>query len=52
FMRPARRIVRELGDRKFRHLLGTHGEPIELPGVYRIEHRPKGRRRLSPAKQL
>jgi hypothetical protein len=52
FMRPARRIVRELGDRTFRHALGTHGDPIELPGVYRIEHRQKGRRRLSPAKQL
>ena len=52
FMRPARQFGRTREDRKFRHLLGTHGDPIELPGLFRIEHRPKGRRRLRPARQL
>jgi len=31
-------------DRTFRWLLGTQGEPIDVPGLYRIEHARKGRR--------
>jgi hypothetical protein len=31
-------------DRTFRWLLGTQGEPIELPGLFRIEHARKGRK--------
>jgi len=30
-------------DRAFRWLLGTHGTPIDVPGVYRIKHIEKGR---------
>ncbi len=30
-------------DRVFRWLLGTQGQPIEVPGLYRIEHLTKGR---------
>jgi len=30
-------------DRAFRWLLGTHGVPIEVPHIYRIEHHHKGR---------
>jgi hypothetical protein len=30
-------------DRTFRWLLGTDGEPVEIPGLYRIRHAAKGR---------
>jgi len=30
-------------DRAFRWLLGSHGTPIDVPGVYRIKHIEKGR---------
>lgn len=30
-------------DRAFRWLLGTHGVPVDIPHVYRIEHHHKGR---------
>ena len=30
-------------DRSFRWLLGTHGTPIDVPHIYRIEHHQKGR---------
>jgi hypothetical protein len=38
-------------DRVFRWLLGTHGEAIEVPHIYRIEHHQKGRyaHRVGPA---
>jgi hypothetical protein len=32
-------------DRAFRWLLGTQGEPVDVPGVYRIRHASKGRYR-------
>lgn len=32
-------------DRTFRWLLGTQGVPIDIPGLYRIEHVFKGRKR-------
>lgn len=32
-------------DRAFRWLLGTHGVPVDVPGVYRIRHASKGRYR-------
>jgi hypothetical protein len=30
-------------DRTFRWLMGTDGEPVEIPGLYRIRHAAKGR---------
>jgi hypothetical protein len=40
-------------DRTFRWLLGTQGDPIEIPGLFRVEHARKGRRRvLRPASSL
>lgn len=52
FMRPAKQFGRTFEDVKFRKLLGTKGEPMDIPGVYRIEHQPKGRRWFRPAKNL
>lgn len=52
FMRPARKFGRTNEDRAFRKLVGTSGEPIEVPEVYRIAHLPRGRRLLRPAKNL
>lgn len=34
-------------DRVFRWLLGTNGTPIDVPGVYRIQHTRKGRQSSS-----
>lgn len=45
FMRPAKQFGRTREDVKFRRLLGTRGEPLDVPGLYRIEHLRKGRRR-------
>jgi hypothetical protein len=44
-MRPARQFGRTREDVKFRRLLGTPGEALDVPGLYRIEHLVKGRRR-------
>ncbi|MDY0168639.1 MAG: hypothetical protein RBS80_18975 [Thermoguttaceae bacterium] len=52
FMRPASRFHRTREDVAFRRFMGTPGEPIDLPGLYRIEHRPKGRRWFWPATDL
>jgi len=52
FMRPASRFHRTREDVAFRRFMGTPGEPIDLPGLYRIEHRPKGRRWFFPATDL
>lgn len=45
FMRPAKQFGRTREDVKFRRLLGTRGEALDVPGLYRIEHLVKGRRR-------
>lgn len=45
-LRPAKRMTKCREDRIFRHILGTDGVPLEIPGVYRINHKHKGRRRL------
>lgn len=42
---PAERWQKAHEDRAFRWLLRTEGEPIEVPGVFRIRHAVKGRYR-------
>jgi hypothetical protein len=39
-------------DRAFRWLLGTQGEAIEVPGVYRIRHSVKGRDRTAEGSRI
>ncbi len=43
FQRPVERWSKAFEDRSFRWLMGTGGVPLEVPGVYRIRHRQKGR---------
>jgi hypothetical protein len=43
YQRPASRWQKAWEDRAFRWLLGTDGEPIDVPGVFRIRHAAKGR---------
>ncbi len=44
YQEPLTHWQKTFEDRTFRWLLGTQGEPIDLPGLYRIEHARKGRR--------
>ncbi|NLY02129.1 MAG: glycosyltransferase family 2 protein [Rhodopirellula sp.] len=44
FMKPQPRWKRTFEDVAFRKSLGTQGVPIDVPGLFRIEHRRKGRR--------
>ena len=44
YQRPVPRWRRTHDDRVFRWLLGTQGNPVEIPGIYRIRHRSKGRK--------
>jgi hypothetical protein len=46
YQEPLTHWQKTFEDRTFRWLLGTQGEPIDLPGLYRIEHARKGRRSL------
>ncbi|WP_160152384.1 glycosyltransferase family A protein [Microbulbifer sp. ALW1] len=43
YQRPAASWCKAHEDRAFRWLLGTQGEPLDIPGVYRIRHISKGR---------
>lgn len=43
YQQPSRRWAKAHEDRAFRWLLRTHGEPVDVPGVYRIRHVSKGR---------
>lgn len=43
YQKPAESWCKAHEDRAFRWLLGTRGEPLEIPGVYRIRHVSKGR---------
>ena len=45
FQKPVRRWRKCYEDRVFRRLVGTQGEAIDLPGLFRIEHVHKGRKR-------
>lgn len=47
YQRPSRYWPKLREDRAFRWLLRTQGVPIEVPGVYRIQHLSKGRYRGS-----
>ncbi len=47
YLRPANRMTKCREDRIFRRLLGTDGVPLDIPGVYRINHKHRGRRRFS-----
>ena len=43
YQTPTDRWRKTYEDRAFRWLLGSHGTPIDVPGVYRIKHIEKGR---------
>lgn len=45
YQRPSRHWPKLREDRAFRWLLRSRGEPIDVPGVYRIQHLSKGRYR-------
>ncbi len=49
YQRPLPRWRRTHEDRVFRWLLGTHGTPVDVEGIYRIRHRTKGRKGWHPA---
>mgnify|MGYP006417319525 CR=1 FL=1 len=44
YQQPVPRWQKTYEDRMFRWLLGTHGTPVEIPGIYRIRHIVKGRK--------
>lgn len=43
YQRPSRSWAKAHEDRAYRWLLRTQGEAVDVPGVYRIRHRNKGR---------
>jgi hypothetical protein len=43
YQRPAARWMKTYEDRAFRWLIGTHGTPLDIPGVCQIRHIAKGR---------
>jgi len=43
YQQPAEHWCKAHEDRAFRWILGTPGQPIKVPGVYRIRHMDKGR---------
>lgn len=45
YQQPTDRWAKAQEDRAFRWLLGTAGEPVAVPSVYRIRHQAKGRYR-------
>ena len=45
YQKPARHWRKAYEDSAFRWLLGTHGVPLDLPGVCQIRHLAKGRYR-------
>ena len=44
YQRPVPKWRRTHDDRVFRWLLGTQGNPIDVPGICRIRHLSKGRK--------
>jgi hypothetical protein len=44
YQQPVRHWQKSYEDRAFRWLLGTQGEPVEVPDFYRIRHAQKGRK--------
>lgn len=44
YQRPVSSWQKTYEDRTFRWILGTHGTPIDIPGLYRIRHLVKGRK--------
>jgi hypothetical protein len=49
YQEPAETWQKTREDRAFRWLLGSHGAPVDTPGVHRIRHASKGRDRGSGA---
>jgi hypothetical protein len=43
YQKPVAHFAKAHEDRAFRWLLRTQGEPVDVPGVYRIRHLSKGR---------
>ena len=48
YQKPVDRWQKTFEDRAFRWLLGEQGTPVEIPGLYRIRHRAKGRKGHRP----
>lgn len=44
YQKPLTSWQKTYEDRTFRWILGTHGTPLEIPGLYRIRHLVKGRK--------
>jgi len=44
YHQPVARWQKTYEDRMFRWLLGTHGTPVDIPGIFRIRHVVKGRK--------
>lgn len=44
FMKPEQRYQRCREDVVFRKIIGSPGVPVDIPEIYRIEHKQKGRR--------
>ncbi len=44
YQRPVNRWQKTHEDRTFRWILATNGTPLDIPGLYRIRHRAKGRK--------
>ena len=43
FMKPSIRCVRTREDGVFRKLIGSDGVPIDMPNIYHIQHKEKGK---------
>lgn len=43
YQRPTDRWKKTFEDRAYRWIMGTHGDTVEVPSVYRIRHIEKGR---------
>lgn len=53
YMEPLTHWHKCYEDRTYRWLLGTQGKPIDVPGLFRVEHAAKGRKRVGrPAEAL
>ncbi|TVP57149.1 MAG: glycosyltransferase family 2 protein [Gemmatimonadales bacterium] len=44
YQKPVSSWQKTYEDRTFRWILGTHGTPLDIPGLYRIRHLVKGRK--------
>jgi len=52
FQKPENQFAKAHEDRVFRWLLGSQGSALDIDGVYRIQHRVKGRHENSSASRI